>query len=247
MPTADNLAALQKAHLLAVPYENLDIFYGRPFDLAIENIYDKIVNRNRGGYCFELNGLFAWLLRQLGYKTEEYFGRWLLGEALQVPARRHRIIKVKMSEGEYIADVGVGRRAPLTPLLLELSMPQEREGVKYKIIEDATLFKVVQIETAPGVFANFFSFDEAPQQNIDFSYVHYYCTTHPTSVFRSKLMVHRPTLTGRNSLASVINPQTGAVAPQFTTTLADGSSKTFFTYSDEEFKTALNELFDLTI
>ncbi|MBR4220184.1 MAG: arylamine N-acetyltransferase [Victivallales bacterium] len=58
---AATLSGLQTAHLKAVPYENLDLYFRRDFTLAYGEIYDKIVNRHRGGYCFELNGIFAWL------------------------------------------------------------------------------------------------------------------------------------------------------------------------------------------
>ena len=65
-PNAENLAALVQAHRFTVPYETFDIWRGRRTTLALEEIYDRIVTRRRGGYCFELNGLFAWLLRELG-------------------------------------------------------------------------------------------------------------------------------------------------------------------------------------
>ena len=70
-PTAANLAALVKAHRFAVPYETLDLWRRRTTTLRLEEIYGKVVTRRRGGYCFELNGLFAWLLRELGYNVRE--------------------------------------------------------------------------------------------------------------------------------------------------------------------------------
>src|SRR5690348_16071792 len=66
-PTLDALADLTLAHLYSVPFENLDIAAGWPLSVELEAIYDKIVTRRRGGFCYELNGLFAWLLRKLGY------------------------------------------------------------------------------------------------------------------------------------------------------------------------------------
>ena len=61
----DLLRKLQFAHTTTVPYENLDILRGIPISLKIDDIYEKVVVRGRGGYCFELNALFGWLLRQL--------------------------------------------------------------------------------------------------------------------------------------------------------------------------------------
>src|SRR5262245_34969656 len=66
-PTAEALRALHRAHMLAVPFENLDIRLGRPIVLGEAALYDKIVRRRRGGFCHELNGLFATLLRELGF------------------------------------------------------------------------------------------------------------------------------------------------------------------------------------
>src|SRR5689334_21580804 len=66
-PTAANLRDLHRAHRVAVPFENLDIHVGRPIVLDQDALFDKIVTRRRGGFCYELNGLFAVLLRALGF------------------------------------------------------------------------------------------------------------------------------------------------------------------------------------
>src|SRR5690606_20497919 len=71
--SAKTLAQLQYCHLHTVPYENLDILRGVPISLELEDLFDKIVVRRRGGYCFELNALFGWLLRELGYPVTDYF------------------------------------------------------------------------------------------------------------------------------------------------------------------------------
>src|SRR5258706_8881452 len=68
-PTGETLRALHLAHLLAVPFENLDIGLGRPIVLDQAALFDKIVVRRRGGFCYELNGLFAALLRALGFEV----------------------------------------------------------------------------------------------------------------------------------------------------------------------------------
>ena len=69
-PNAETLRDLQVAHLLAVPFENLSIHSGEPIVLEDEALFEKVVQRRRGGFCYELNGLFAWLLRNLGFKVE---------------------------------------------------------------------------------------------------------------------------------------------------------------------------------
>src|SRR2546427_7197223 len=68
-PSIDVLRRLHVRHLLSVPFENLDIHLGRPIILDQELFYNKIVRDRRGGYCYELNGCFAWLLRELGFRV----------------------------------------------------------------------------------------------------------------------------------------------------------------------------------
>ena len=70
---AESLRRLQMAHLLHVPFENLDIALGRPIRLGLTTLYDKIVTHRRGGFCYELNGLFAWLLDDLGFEVTYLF------------------------------------------------------------------------------------------------------------------------------------------------------------------------------
>ncbi|MBP5671448.1 MAG: arylamine N-acetyltransferase [Victivallales bacterium] len=243
-PTLENLRALQKAHFTHVPYENLDIYYGHEFTLAHEEVYDKIINRKRGGYCFELNGLYNWLLTRLGYRTEVYFARWCYGEKLDVPVRRHRIIKAFLPEGEFITDVGVGCQAPLEPLACRLDEPQEREGRKYRVVADAVHGKIVQVEDN-SVWKNYFSFDEAPQQPIDFMYAHYWCTHHSNSPFINNLMVHIPTAYGRNSIASVMEPETGETMPLLSVSQLDGTSEKTFLYNSNQLLDALHTYFGI--
>ena len=243
-PTLENLFALQKAHFTHVPYENLDIYYGHEFTLAIEEVYDKIVNKHRGGYCFELNGLYGWLLKQLGYKTEEYFGRWLFGEPLAVPLRRHRVIKVFLPEGEFISDVGIGCQAPIVPFKCILDEPQELSGRMYRIVADPVHGKIIQVVNG-AVSRNYFSFDEAPQQPIDFMYAHYWCAHHPDSPFTGKLMVHVPTEYGRNSIASVADQETGMILPELSESLEDGTSRRTFLYGKQQLLDVLESYFGI--
>lgn len=243
-PTLATLNGVQKAHLTSVPYENLDLLYRRECSLAVEVMYDKIVNRRRGGYCFELNGLYTWLLRELGFKVTEFFGRWLLGESLSVPKRRHRILRVDLPEGRYVADVGVGRACPQTPLRFEADIIQEREGTNYRIVADPILGWVVQVETDAG-YANFYSFTEDPQQAIDFAYPHYYCATHPNSPFLAKTMVHLATPLGRNSVVDAFDPETGMKARLFRIGLGEGKIKEFLARTEAEFQAGLRDYFGI--
>ncbi len=105
--TIDTLRELHRAHLFAIPYENLDIHLGRPLRLELDHIYHKLVEERRGGWCYEMNGLFAWALCELGFAVT------LLGSSVGQPAKGagqdmdHLILLVQL-EQPWLVDVGFG-------------------------------------------------------------------------------------------------------------------------------------------
>ncbi|MGH6872721.1 MAG: arylamine N-acetyltransferase family protein [Rhizomicrobium sp.] len=102
------LTALHRAHLRAIPYENLDVQLGRTVTTAIPAIYEKIVGRRRGGWCYEMNGIFGWALGALGFDVTRATGavmREVMGDASN---GNHLVLKVVVPEGLYLADVGFG-------------------------------------------------------------------------------------------------------------------------------------------
>ena len=105
---ADELARLQVAHLLSVPFENLDIWRRRPITLDLEAVFEKVVRRRRGGFCYELNGLFAWLLAELGFQTTMLSARVVGGSDGELgPEFAHLILRVDL-ETPRLVDVGFG-------------------------------------------------------------------------------------------------------------------------------------------
>ncbi len=114
-PNLDGLRKLHRAHLLAIPYENLDVQLGRPVTIERAPIYDKIVRRRRGGWCYEMNGLFGWGLVELGFRVTRAAGgvmREAMGDAM---VGNHLVLRVDLPEGIYLADVGFGD-GPLDPI-----------------------------------------------------------------------------------------------------------------------------------
>src|SRR5512141_2921374 len=73
-PDLETLSALCRAHLQTIPFEDLDVQLGTPIDLAPEAIWDKLVTRRRGGWCYEMNGLFAAVLRGVGFDVMRMAG-----------------------------------------------------------------------------------------------------------------------------------------------------------------------------
>ena len=105
-PDLATLAALQRAHMLAVPFENLDIHLGRRLVLDQAVNYRKIVERRRGGWCFELNGLFAWLLAELGFEVTP-LGSRVDGSQGAGDDLAHLLLQVDLDQ-PYVVDVGFG-------------------------------------------------------------------------------------------------------------------------------------------
>ena len=189
--TAANLRMLQTAHLTHIPYDTVDIVRGVPFTLEPEAIYDKVVNRRRGGYCFELNGLFAWLLRALGYPVTEYFGRFIRDKDPGIPMRRHRVLIAATPEGErYIMDVGVGVSIPREPLKLEESVQGQ-----YEVRKDP-FFGWVLYDRGRVLYA----FTEEPQITVDVEAAHFWCRFAPESPFIPAPMIAIRTADGRITL-----------------------------------------------
>ena len=106
-PDLATLVQLHRRHLLAIPYENLDVQLGRPVGLDVEPIYEKLVLGRRGGWCYEMNGLFAWALEEIGFAVVRMaagVGRAAIGDAA---TGNHLALRVDLDEA-YFADVGFG-------------------------------------------------------------------------------------------------------------------------------------------
>lgn len=198
VPDGELLKKLHFAHCTTVPYENLDIIRGIPLRLDDEGLYRKVVEEGKGGYCFELNGLFAWLLRELGYKVTEYASRYLRGES-SIPMRRHRVLKVEAIDGVYCADVGIGEVCPRYPLQLIEGVEQRQFDECYRFDKDEALGWVL-MDLYKGQWRQFYSFTEEPQLPQDYFALSFYCEKHPDSPFIHAEMFSLKTDTGRITL-----------------------------------------------
>ena len=197
-PDLELLMIIHKAHYMSVPYENLDIIHGLPLDLSIEALYDKIVNQKRGGYCFEINGLFGALLRSMNYDVTEHLARFLLDEP-DIPMRRHRVLKVQLSDGAYACDVGVGVEAPRIPLMLVENVIQSDGFAEYRFENEPFLGWVLWQKKLLGEWKKLYSFTDEVQLSVDFLQPSFYCEKSPESVFNKEPMLALKTNVGLNS------------------------------------------------
>ena len=184
--TREFLCKVQYQHVISVPYENLDILDKRPISLKVSDLYEKIVLRNRGGYCFEVNALLKAFLSELGFKVNSYFARYLRGES-GIPVRRHHVLTVETVDGTYVCDVGIGQTAPRYPLLLKEGLVQEQGKEAYRFERDGQLGWVLW-ELRDEGWSRYFSFTDDVALDIDFIQPSFYCENHPESPFNKAII-----------------------------------------------------------
>lgn len=145
-PTPETLAALQRAHLLAVPFEALDCYLGVPIRLEARALFDKVVSRRRGGFCYELNGLFAELLATLGYRVRRLAARPFTDNGADglAPPFAHLALLVEL-ERRWLTDVGFGFFSR-EPLDVDERAPQVADGRRYLVSEEQGGLAVVDLD-----------------------------------------------------------------------------------------------------
>ena len=198
VPDSELLRKLQFAHCTAVPYENLDMIRDVPTSLEVDALFEKIVVQGRGGLCFELNGSFGNLLRELGYGVTDLAARYLRGEST-IPMWRHRVLKVQAIDGVWLCDVGIGEICPREPVQLLEGVVQEQFGERYKLEKD-TFLGWVLMDFYKGQWRRFYSFTEEPQLMVDYIAPNFYCEKHPESPFNKQEMFALKTAEGRITL-----------------------------------------------
>jgi N-hydroxyarylamine O-acetyltransferase len=133
-PDAGTLAALQRAHLLAVPFDALDCHLGNPVTVEPADAYRKVVEGGRGGYCFELNGLFGWLLGELGFDVTLLAAQPAIGDDRFALPDAHLALLVDTGE-RWLVDVGFGSFA-VEPLRIDDDGEQARGARRFRVAPD---------------------------------------------------------------------------------------------------------------
>ena len=202
-PSLAFLQRLQRAHVQSIPYENLDVLSGRPVSLDPGDLYRKIIVGGRGGYCFELNVLFGWLLRELGYDPEFRMGRVWLRDPDAVPPRNHGTHVLHVEGCTVIADVGFGGRAPRRPLDLaerDVSIDDGDAMDEPLRIVDAGEHGIMVQRRIGGRWESQFSLEQVAAHPSDLEVANHYQSTAPSSQFRHHLFVGLFRENGRDGL-----------------------------------------------
>jgi N-hydroxyarylamine O-acetyltransferase len=230
----DTLRDIHIAHTLNVPFENLDVFYKRPVLLDEASLYKKIVKERRGGYCFEMNGIFSFVLQEMGFKVTNLLARVTV-DGTHYTTKTHQAILVETGGNKWLADVGFGNDGIIAPLLLEEHIEQKQFAHTYRLIANSTLGYVLQKNSEDGYFPLYaFTLDACSPE--DFLMSNHFTATFPGSFFLTMRMCTMPKKDGRITLTDshfkVVKENDVLTSP---------------ITSDHEFNTLLKEHFDLDL
>jgi N-hydroxyarylamine O-acetyltransferase len=203
-PSAQTLRELQLAHLFTVPFENLSIHSSEPIVLDDDAIFEKIVARRRGGFCYELNGLFAALLRHLGFEVAMLSAGVANSEGVFGPDFDHMTLLVVTNEAQperWLADVGFGDSF-LEPLRLDFLGEQPQGERAYKLIEDESHLIMMQ-RNGNDEWKAQYRFTLQPREYADYAEMCHHQQTSPESHFTRKRVCTLATTEGRITLSDM--------------------------------------------
>jgi len=186
----ETLNALHRSHATHVPFENLDIQLARNISLESEALERKIIENNRGGYCFEQNTLFQAVLREIGFDVIACEARVRMGRTTP-SARTHMMLIVNIDGDQYLADVGFGGEGLFFPLQLNGSV-QKQFLWNYQITKKEPNLFVLQTHRQEG-WLDLYEFVAEQREPVDFEVANWYTSTHPQSVFVQTLTAQLPT------------------------------------------------------
>lgn len=199
-PDLATLEALHRAHVDAIPFENLEIQMGGEVRLAPEALEAKMIRRRRGGYCFEQNSLFASALLSIGFVVETCEARVRQGSVETTRPRTHMVLTVRCEEREFLVDVGFGGDGLVEPLAIDGTV-HDQGGVPYRVAT-ARALRVLQRQVA-GRWEDLYAVLPDPVYPIDFEMANWFTSTHPRSPFVLNVTAQRITNGTRHILRNL--------------------------------------------
>ncbi len=234
-PTLAVLNTIALAHTSTIPFENLDVLLGRPIALDSASLFDKLVRRRRGGYCFEQNGLLLLVLEALGFQVTPISARvrWQRPRDF-TPPRTHLFLRVEIDGESWLTDVGIGGLSLTSAIRLNTSEPQKTPHDTRRIVRQGPLLYHQVLFGAEWADINEFTLEEMPP--IDRELANWYTSAHPESHFRNRLVA---------ALARPDGRRYALLNNELTTRHADGSSDVQRVASADELLSVLDQRFGL--
>lgn len=185
------LKALQLAHLDAIPFEALDPLLRRPVNLDSASVQAKLVDSQRGGYCFEQNLLFRSALQAIGFQVTGLAGRvrWMSPPDSPLGPKTHMMLKVDLADGAYLADVGFGACLLDAPLQLKTDIEQATAMGTYRLTQSDGLLSL-SAKRQDG-WRTMYVFDLQPQIQTDYELGNWFTSTNPNIPLTTRLIMER--------------------------------------------------------
>jgi len=210
------LSEIHRAHIVAIPFENLDPHRGVPVSLDPDALHRKLIDERRGGYCFEHNLLLKSALEALGAEVDLMLARVRVGAPPgTIRPRTHLVLRVRAEGREWHADVGFGSGTLLEPIPFGPGEVHEQSGWKFRVVPEG---EELVLQTAGGSgWTDLYGFVPEPVPRIDVETSNWFTSTHPRSPFVTGLIVTRHrrdgtrlSLSNWNELAFVTQTPTGS-------------------------------------
>lgn len=234
-PTRETLVGLHRAQAYSIPFENLDIHLGRPIGLDADSLSRKLLAEGRGGYCYELNGLFGRVLRQLGFAVTNLVGRNLIAGAPLRP-RAHQLLLVEVDGQPWVADLGFGGNTLLEPIPL-LVGPEHRMGFDTYRLQAAPRHNYHMQLLMDGQWQSLYTFTLDEAQPSDYQMMSYFYSNSPDSPFRQQRICARATPDYR---ATLVDRELKLRRP-------DGQTTVMLLADDVAYATALHQHFGIRL
>ena len=182
------LAEVHRAHATSIVFENFDPASGRPVTLDPDRLEEKLIARQRGGYCFEQNLLLAGALETLGItEIVPMLARVRMGPEGTPRPLNHLLLRVVDDGATWLADVGFGGGGLLDPVPFEVGVESDQSGWRYRLVQDGSEL-VLQV-FQDGVWADMYGFVPEPVPAVDIEVNNWFTSTHPESPFVTGLML----------------------------------------------------------
>jgi len=223
----DTLVAVHRAQVGAIAWETLDPWLGRPVELSLPALLDKLVRQRRGGYCYEHNLLLGAALRGLGFTVDNLAARvhWNIAPEVTRP-RTHMLLTVNVAAQRYLVDAGFGGLTLTAPLRMDRRSPQRTPHGAMRLVRSEGLHVLEAEVSGPEgpAWRALYSFDLQLQLQADYEMASWYQCHHPASTFRSTLMAARPLPDGRLNLRDSQLTFHGLDGQRIVTQLASGAA-----------------------
>ena len=239
--TFECLRDLHYSQLFTIPFENFDIFLGRGIELEPEKLVRKLVQKKRGGYCFELNGLFLMALQSFGFKARALLAR--VHVKGRPTGRGHQLSLITLEGKQWIADAGFGSDTPRAPVPFVLNQPTTHYGQTVRLVKTQHYGTMLQ-KRNHTIWENLYSFDLEYVCPGDIEYGNHYTSTSPNSLF---VMARVAALPVNNGVITLFNNKLNKTSGGNATQIQIEEDERYIESLEEHFGIRLDASYDQLI